>query len=157
MTFWVLSKTPNKEERLVHTHFHYPQVRIIPQLNQQVLRRHKVNLLCWLCASRWDCAQSWDTGRLAGGAFWLIIQILPRMLQRTDGMWRFKRSVGQRAFELWPLNCGSSQRAGDKGVASPRAAQREHQDNLTSGAGVKKRSGAGQKDEVMAPLKGSHH
>lgn len=39
-------------------------------------------------------------------AFWLIIQILLRMLQRADGMWHFKRPPGQRAFELWPLNCG---------------------------------------------------
>lgn len=94
--------------------------KILPTIannpTDEVLRRHEVNSLCWLCAlGRAHGGTVPSPGHCEGGeAVWLIIQILLRMLQRTDGMWRFKRSVGQRAFELWPLNCGSSQRAGDK-------------------------------------------
>lgn len=63
------------------------------------------------------CCLVWDTGGGGVDLLWegLIIQILLRMLQRTDGMWRFKRSLGQRAFELWPLTPASLTKAGDKG------------------------------------------
>lgn len=142
----------------VHSVFHYLQFQVITQMNPQVLRRHEVNSLCWLCA--WGRAHGGtvpSSGHWEGGeAFWLIIQILLRMLQRTDGMWRFKRSVGQRAFELWPLNCGSSQRPETKGgeptlhLPSCTAWASRCAKNGTFGKAIKSfAASTGPKDEAM--------
>lgn len=72
----------------------------------------------------------WVTGRRGRrvGGFWLIIQILLQTLHRTDGMRRFKSCEGHRAFELWPLNQGSSQRRETKGACKRCASRATERD-----------------------------
>lgn len=88
---------------------------LITTINPQLLQRCEFNLLCWLYSVSVErimlgqCLH-WDSE--GEKAFWLIIQIL----QRTDGMWHFKKISGSGSFwtltlELWLLT-----KARDKGV-----------------------------------------